>query len=241
MQISSFIYVVCLLCVSGVSVSAFVKTSSSIVFRNYQHHTVSMLAAKSPRNKVVDTIVAACLLWPVVSHAAPAFAMEQQYKLPPIDRADLNRCKLQSSSIGQANAARDKLYDLRECDLKGQDASGKDQSGMIASEADFTGVSFKEGQISKAYARNSKFVSCDFTNAVVDRVSFDGSDMKKSIFANAVLSGTTFSGADLKDTDFTDAYLGPFDLKNLCSNPSLAGTNPVTGRETRESVGCFDK
>jgi uncharacterized protein YjbI with pentapeptide repeats len=37
-------------------------------------------------------------------------------------------------------------------------------------QADFSGVSFKEGQISKAYARNSKFIACDFTNAVVDRL-----------------------------------------------------------------------
>ena len=47
-------------------------------------------------------------------------ALEQQYKLPPIDRSDKTRCELRSSSMGQANAARDKLYDLRECDLKGQ-------------------------------------------------------------------------------------------------------------------------
>jgi uncharacterized protein YjbI with pentapeptide repeats len=42
--------------------------------------------------------------------------------------------------MGQANAARDKLYDLRECNLQGQDGAGKDMSGMIASEADFTGM-----------------------------------------------------------------------------------------------------
>ena len=191
------------------------------------------------RNVFVDTLVAACLMLPM-SNVAPVHAIAQQYKLPPIDRADQNRCKLLSSSIGQANAARDKLYDLRECDLKGQDASGKDQSGMIASQADFSGVSFKEGQISKAYARDSKFVGCDFTNAVVDRVSFDGSNMQKSLFVNAVLSGTTFDGADLKDTDFSDAYLGPFDLKAICANPSLKGTNPTTNKDTRESAGCFD-
>ena len=40
---------------------------------------------------------------------------------------------------------------------------------------------------------------------------------------------TSFYSANLKDTDFTDSYLGPFDLKNLCANPSLSGTNPVSG------------
>jgi len=132
-------------------------------------------------------------------------ASAQEYRLPPIDRKDPNRCVLQSSSMGQANAARDKMYDLRECDLKGQSGEGKDMSGVIGSEADFSGVSFKEAQISKAYARNSKFVGSDFTNAVVDRVSFDGSDMTGALFVNTVLSGTTFSEANLKNTDFSDA------------------------------------
>ena len=165
---------------------------------------------------------------------------QDQFRLPPIDRKDPNRCEMTSSSIGQANAGRDKLLDLRECDLKGKGAEGFDMSGIIASNADFSGVSFKEGQVSKGYMRNSKFVGCDFTNAVVDRVSFDGSDMKGAIFVNAVLSGTTFSDANLENTDFTDAYLGPFDLKNICLNPSLSGPHPVTKHDTKESAGCFN-
>jgi len=155
-------------------------------------------------------------------------AIDKQYKLPPIDRNDKNRCNLVSSSIGQANAARDKLFDLRECDIKGQSGAGKDMSGLIAENSDFSGVDFKEGQMSKAYARNNKFIKCDFTNAILDRVSFDGSDMTGSLFTNAVLSGTTFETANLKDTDFSDSYLGPFDQRNLCLNPTLQGKNPVS-------------
>jgi Pentapeptide repeats (8 copies) len=72
----------------------------------------------------------------------------------------------------------------------------------------------------------------------VDRVSFDGSDLSKSVFVNAVLSGTTFTDANLKDTDFTDAYLGPFDLKGICSNPTLDGKNPVRKR-SRCLLACL--
>ena len=50
--------------------------------------------------------------------------------------------------------------------------------------------------------------------------------------------GTTFTNANLKDTDFTDAYLGPFDLRNLCKNPTLQGKNSVTGNDSFESAGC---
>ncbi len=53
----------------------------------------------------------------------------------------------------------------------------------------YAGIDFKEAQLSKVYARNSKFVNCDFTDGVIDRVNFDGSDLTGAIFKNAVLSG----------------------------------------------------
>ena len=180
-------------------------------------------------------VAAASLAAPLASHA-----LEQQYKLPPIDRKDTGRCQLTTSNMGQANAARDKLYDVRECDLKGQTGAGKDMSGLIADSTDFTSVDFKEAQLSKAYIKDSKMSGCDFTNGIVDRATFVGTDLSKSVFANAVLSGTSFKESNLKDTDFTDAYLGPFDLKNLCLNPTLAGTNPTTKVDTRESAGCAE-
>lgn len=171
-----------------------------------------------------------------------AIGQDISYRLPPIDKSDLKRCVLQSSSMGQANAARNKLYDLRECklDRNSQSGAGKDLSGALFSEADFTGIDFKEAQLSKVYARNSKFVNCDFTDGVIDRVNFDSSDLTGAIFKNAVLSGTTFTDANLKDTDFTDSYIGPFDLKKLCSNPTLQGTNPVTKEDTKLSATCGD-
>lgn len=69
--------------------------------------------------KIAASILSLSLMFP-----SSSWALAQQYKLPPIDKADKNRCVLTSSSMGQANAARDKLYDLRECDLQGQDGSG---------------------------------------------------------------------------------------------------------------------
>lgn len=75
----------------------------------------------------------------------------KDFKLPPIDYSDKTRCVLNSSSMGQANAARDKLYDLRECKLSGQDASGYDLSGVIMTNTDVSNARFKESQFSKAY------------------------------------------------------------------------------------------
>ena len=64
---------------------------------------------------------------------------------------------------------------------------------------------------------------------------------KGTIFTNAVLTGTSFDGADVENADFTDSYIGDFDIRNLCKNPTLKGENPTTGADTALSVGCAFK
>ena len=87
----------------------------------------------------------------------------------------------------------------------------------------------------------SNFDGADFTNSIVDRATFQGSSLKGTIFTNAVLTGTSFDGADVENADFTDSYIGDFDIRNLCKNPTLKGENPTTGADTALSVGCAFK
>jgi len=162
----------------------------------------------------------------------------KEFKLPPIDFSNKSRCTILNSKMGQANAARDKLFDLRQCKLSGADASGYDLSGVIMTDTDLSKSKLVETQFSKGYMHDSNFDGADFSNGIIDRASFQGSSMKGAIFTNAVLTGTGFDGADLTDSDFTDTYLGDFDSRRLCKNPTLDGENPVTGADTRASAGC---
>jgi len=192
-------------------------------------------------NDVLGKCVAAALVsLAVMAGPSPALADGQtkDFKFPPIDKTDKNRCAFSSSKMGQANAARDKLYDLRECRLSETDASGFDLSGVIMSKTDVSKTKFVESQFSKAFLQDSNFENADFTNGIVDRASFRGSSLKGAIFKNAVLTGTSFENADLENVDFTDAYIGSFDLRNLCKNPTLKGENPTTGADTAFSAGC---
>lgn len=50
-------------------------------------------------------------------NAAVADGGTAKFSLPPISQAK-DRCNFKSSAMGQANAARDSLYDLRECNLR---------------------------------------------------------------------------------------------------------------------------
>jgi uncharacterized protein YjbI with pentapeptide repeats len=161
-----------------------------------------------------------------------------KFKLPPIDFSDKSRCTLTSSAMGQSNAARDKLYDLRQCALPNSKAAGFDLSGVIMTDTDVSGSNFKEAYFSKAYLHDSNFEGADFSNAIVDRASFKGSSLKGTVFTNAVLTGTSFENANVENADFSEAYIGDFDIRNLCKNPTLKGENPATGVDTRLSVGC---
>merc|ERR1719382_700060 len=143
-----------------------------------------------------------------------------------------------SSAMGQANAARDALYDLRECPMAGAKAGGFDLSGALMADGEFSKVDFKEAQLSKVYAPGAKFDGADFSNGILDRGFYKGASFRGTLFNNAVLSGSTFEEADLENSDFSEAYIGQFDQRKICKNPSLKGENPVTGAPTRESAGC---
>lgn len=189
---------------------------------------------------ILQTAAAVAFSLAVLANPFPAYAdgSTKDFKFPPIDKTDKNRCDLNSSKIGQANAARDKLYDLRQCDLSNKDASGFDLSGVIMSETILTKAKFIDAQFSKAFLQNSNFDGADFSNGIIDRANFRGSSLKGAIFSNAVLTGTSFEGADVENADFTDVYIGDFDNRSLCRNPTLVGENPITGADTRLSAGC---
>lgn len=150
----------------------------------------------------------------VIASAALVFTLTQPLqaapKLPPIDRTIRDRCVPSSSTIGQANAARDSLLDLRECELAKLSFHG-DLSGALLAGADFTDADLTDAQLSKSYAYGAKFRNVDFTvcisyhhfitsratnvaeqNGVLDRVDFSASDLSGAIFNNAVLSNSIF-------------------------------------------------
>ena len=147
---------------SLVLASAANQSASAFVSRSVERVPTSSLQSTKTNNDESDKLAKTFMNAVLVSVFSlslfsagplPAFAdgQTEKFKLPPVDMKDKSRCKLTGSSIGQANAARDKLYDLRLCDLSGQEAVGFDLSGVIMTKTDVSKVNFQDAYFSKGY------------------------------------------------------------------------------------------
>jgi hypothetical protein len=140
-----------------VSVEAFAPANLKPVRPSlFAQRSDSIDGIQAMKNLAVSAAVAFILV--SSPSASLADGQTKDFKLPPIDYADKNRCVLNSSSMGQANAARDKLLDLRECKIAGAKATGYDLSGVIMTNTDASNANFAEAYFSKGYLRG-KYLS----------------------------------------------------------------------------------
>lgn len=122
--------------------------------------------------------------------------------------------------------------------------------------ADFTGKDLTSYEFTQASVRNGKFANTDLTGVSLIGGDFDSADMTGANLTNAALdtarmthvnltnailvgafaSVTNFSGAIIDGADFTDVLLRKDVQQKLCK--VATGTNPTTGRLTKDTLGC---
>ncbi|MGB8700054.1 MAG: pentapeptide repeat-containing protein [Thermosynechococcaceae cyanobacterium] len=105
--------------------------------------------------------------------------------------------------------------------LENADFGQADLRGVVFNGATVTGANFQGVDMTDGLAYLSDFTGANFTNAVLNAAI-----MLKSTFRDVVATGA----------DFSDAVLEKDQIALLCQ--SASGTKPVTGVETRESLGC---
>jgi uncharacterized protein YjbI with pentapeptide repeats len=122
--------------------------------------------------------------------------------------------------------------------------------------ADFSGKDLTSYEFTQTTARNGKFANANLTGVSLIGGNFDSADMSganltnalldtarftRTNFTNAILVGaftsvTNFDGAIIDGADFTDVMLRKDVQMKLCK--VAKGTNPTTGKDTRESLEC---
>ena len=132
-------------------------------------------------------------------------------------------------------------------DYNGQVLVGVDFSGQDLTDSSFTKANLTNSNLSHStlegvslFGANFEGANLEGTNlrfATIDTATFKNANLTNAILEGAYGFSAKFPGAIIDGADFTDVLLRPETEEELCS--VAKGTNPLTGRNTRETLFCY--
>ncbi len=103
-------------------------------------------------------------------------------------------------------------------------------------DADFHGSDLRGASLFGAKLQDANLSGTDLRGATLDSAVLQGTDLRNARLDDAFAFNTRFLDVRIDGADFTGVPLRGDALKSLCAVAS--GTNPFSGRETRDTLGC---
>lgn len=131
-------------------------------------------------------------------------------------------------------------------DYNKQNLEGVDFSGRDLTDSSFTNTNLRNSNFSNANLEGvsmfgasleaANLEGANLSYATLDKARFSRANLTNAVLEGAFAFNTKFDGAIVEGADFTDVLLRDDMQQLLCDVAS--GTNPTTGRETRDTLFC---
>lgn len=125
---------------------------------------------------------------------------------------------------------------LVEADFSGRDLTDSSFTKANLRQSNFSHANLKGVSFFAANLESANLEGADLTNATLDSARLIKANLTNAVLEGAFAANAKFDGAMIEGADFTDVLLRQDEQKKLCQ--FAKGTNPTTGRDTRETLFC---